>query len=163
MNDFITKPILLDELKCYYINLTDLISFRETSIMFTWQAKVRNYELDNQNIVNNATYLNYLEQARAELVDQSQLDLNAYEQMGYHFVVAKINIEYKRSLFANDAFYVEVAIEKIEQKRLVFHQKIFKTCNNKCVADAYVYIACMNIKTRRAEMPDCLASDLGMD
>ena len=71
--------------------------------MFYWESEVRNYEVDQQSIVNNAIYLNYLEEARAKFVEQSSLNLAAYENLGYHFVIAKISIEYKRSLFAKDS------------------------------------------------------------
>lgn len=128
--------------------------------MFYWQNKVRHYELDLQKIVNNATYLNYLEEARAEFVKSSPLDLDAYEQLGYHFVIAKITIEYKRSLFANDEFRVSVRIAEVTDKRIVFEQIITKNANDKTVAIARVEAACMNIETRRAEMPEKLVQDL---
>ena len=81
--------------------------------MFYWENEVRHYEVDQQNIVNNAIYLNYLEQARAKFVESSPLDLDAFEKLGYHFVVAKISIEYKRSLFAQDRMRVSVEIAEI--------------------------------------------------
>lgn len=128
--------------------------------MFYWQSQVRNYEIDQQNIVNNAIYLNYLEEARGQFVEQSPLDLAAYEKLGYHFVIAKIAIEYKRSLFAKDKFKVSVRIAELTSNRIIFEQKIIKLANDKVVAQARVEAACMNIQTRRAEMPEKLLTDL---
>jgi acyl-CoA thioester hydrolase len=128
--------------------------------MFYWENEVRHYEVDQQNIVNNAIYLNYLEQARAKFVESSPLDLDAFEKLGYHFVVAKISIEYKRSLFAQDRMRVSVEIAEITDKRLIFRQTIIKEPTNKIAAEAYIEIACMNIETRRAEMPEKLMNDL---
>jgi len=130
--------------------------------MFYWNNQVRHYEVDQQNIVNNAIYLNYLEQARAEFIANSSLDLDAYEQMGYHFVVAKITIEYKRSLFAKDNMQVSVEISEITDKRIIFHQQIIKQDTKKLVTEAYIEIACMNIKTRRSDMPDHIKNDIAL-
>ena len=128
--------------------------------MFYWESEVRNYEVDQQSIVNNAIYLNYLEEARAKFVEQSSLNLAAYENLGYHFVIAKISIEYKRSLFAKDYFKVSVTITKLTENRIIFEQIITRNSDNKIVAQAQVEAACMNIQTRRAEMPEQLKIDL---
>lgn len=129
-----------------------------TTESYTWHTTVRNYELDNQGIVNNATYLNYLEEARNGYVQHIALDLHAFAKEGFHFVVSNISIDYRNSLMHNDAFYVTTALTNITDRRLIFTQDIFHQNDNRLIAHATVSIACINLKTRRSCMPDKLTT-----
>jgi acyl-CoA thioester hydrolase len=71
-----------------------------------YRFKVRSYELDSYGHVNNANYLNYLEGARWEYLKDIKFDYNEMILKGYCIYVARIEIDYKKSAFADDELVI---------------------------------------------------------
>lgn len=86
--------------------------------------KVRDYECDMQGIVNNAIYQHYLEHARHEFLMSRGLSFADLTAAGVIIVVAKAELEYRRSLRAGDLFEVSVEVQRPSKVRIVFEQKI---------------------------------------
>ncbi|WP_244897128.1 acyl-CoA thioesterase [Candidatus Coxiella mudrowiae] len=53
--------------------------------LFTWQLKVRDYELDSQGIVNHAIFLYYFNQCRNDYVRSVGIDFYKFHLKGYDF------------------------------------------------------------------------------
>ncbi len=121
-----------------------------------WQAVVRDYELDSQGIVNNATFLNYFEQARSETAKAIGLSLQDFQAQGYIFVVAGLEIRYYSPLVAHDVFTVSSALAGIEKKMLLFKQSLMNETHDRISAKATVRVACMSLESKKAAMPDTL-------
>ena len=120
---------------------------------FIWNSEVRDYELDSQGIVNNATYINYLEQARSEYVRSLGVDFDEYYKAGYIFVVAGIDIEYRAPLRMQCQFCVSAKIVHYGDKRIQVAQEIRSRPDNKLVAKATVRVACVDYKTGKSSIP----------
>jgi acyl-CoA thioester hydrolase len=69
--------------------------------------RVRTYECDSYNHVNNANYLNYLEFARYEFLKDIGFDYPRAIQAGYGVYVARIEIDYKKPALADDKLKIE--------------------------------------------------------
>jgi acyl-CoA thioester hydrolase len=69
--------------------------------------RVRTYECDGYNHVNNANYLNYLEYARYELLKDVGFDYQKAVQAGYGVYIARIEIDYKKPAFADDTLVIK--------------------------------------------------------
>jgi acyl-CoA thioester hydrolase len=69
--------------------------------------RVRTYECDGYNHVNNANYLNYLEYARYEFLKDVGFDYKKAVQAGYGVYIARIEIDYKRPAFADDMLVIK--------------------------------------------------------
>jgi acyl-CoA thioester hydrolase len=67
---------------------------------------VRTYECDSYGHVNNATYLNYLEYARYQLLKDVGFDYPAAIRAGYGVYVARVVIEYKKPALAEDELLI---------------------------------------------------------
>jgi acyl-CoA thioester hydrolase len=91
---------------------------------FCLEMKVRDYECDMQGIVNNAIYQHYLEHARHEFLMSRGLSFADLTAAGVIIVVAKAELEYRRSLRAGDLFEVSVEVQRPSKVRIVFEQKI---------------------------------------
>lgn len=128
--------------------------------VFKWVAQVRDYELDCQGIVNNATFINYLEQCRNDYGRANGIDYIKYHQAGFDFVVAAIDIKYRQPLSAGEAFYVTAELVAITEKRLHFKQEIFRQDQQKPAATAMIDIACVDRKTGKSGLPDTLLTQL---
>lgn len=123
---------------------------------YRWESRVRDYELDSQGIVNNATYINYLEQCRNDYARKLNIDFVEYHKAGYIFVVAGIEIQYRKSLKVNEKFTVTATMSGYDEKRIYFNQEIIKLHNNTVAAKASVYVACLDYKLGKAVMPSIL-------
>ena len=90
---------------------------------FAMEMVVRDYELDSQDIVNNANYLHYMEHTRHTFCAEAGMSFGDLHKMGIDPVVRKVEIEYKTSLRVNDRF---ISALKVERKgpRFVFKQDI---------------------------------------
>jgi acyl-CoA thioester hydrolase len=69
--------------------------------------RVRTYECDGYNHVNNANYLNYLEYARYEFLKDVGFDYIKAVQAGYGIYIARIEIDYKKPAFTDDTLVIK--------------------------------------------------------
>ncbi len=93
------------------------------------QIRVRGYHCDAYGHVNNARYLEFLEEARWEFL-QPAVDENFFNERNLIFVVAKINVEYKKPIVPNDLITVNCDSIKFSNKSLVISQTIENSVTN---------------------------------
>jgi YbgC/YbaW family acyl-CoA thioester hydrolase len=97
---------------------------------------VRGYELDSYGHVNNAVYLQYLEQARWEFIRGN----GVYEALLAHgmlLVITETTIRYKREALLFDELEIETHCE-LKSPFVIFHQKIVNRQSGLTVARASV-------------------------
>ena len=100
--------------------------------------EVRDYELDCEQIVNNANYLHYMEHTRHKFCHQVGVPFIEMHRKGLDAVVRKIEIEYFQSLKSGDRFNSCLSLQR-EGPRFIFHQAIFHT-NDELIAKATVIV-----------------------
>ena len=105
---------------------------------FIMDMEVRDYELDCEQIVNNANYLHYMEHTRHRFCKDAGLSFIEMHNRGIDAVVRKIEIEYKTSLRGGDTFLSCLRLER-KGPRFIFHQDIVKSNGDIC-AEAVVTI-----------------------
>ena len=115
---------------------------------FSYDFEVRDYECDLQGIVNNARYQNYLEHARHMFLKSKGLDFAEATARGIHFIVTRIEIDYKSPLRSGDAFTVNLRFERVSRIRFAFIQDIVRKTDRKLVIQAKVMTAAMNEQGR---------------
>lgn len=108
------------------------------------EFKVRDYELDLQGIVNNSTYMNYLEHARHEYLDAKGVNFNQLHLEGYDAVVVRAEIDYKKSLMSGDQFVVRSGVSREGRLKIVFHQRIYRSSDMALMIDARIFAACIH-------------------
>lgn len=87
--------------------------------------EVRDYELDCEQIVNNANYLHYMEHTRHKFCSDAGLSFIDMHNAGIDAVVRKIEIEYLSSLHGGDSFLSCLRLER-KGARFIFHQDILR-------------------------------------
>lgn len=100
--------------------------------------EVRDYELDCEQIVNNANYLHYMEHTRHKFCADAGMSFIEMHNRGIDAVVRKIEIEYMTSLRGGDSFLSCLRLER-KGARFVFHQDILKS-NGEVVAQGVVTV-----------------------
>lgn len=99
--------------------------------------KVRGYHLDVFGHVNNARYLEFLEEARWAAFEE-KIDFRAWAHRGYAFTVVNININYSRPAFLNEILCIETDISRLGRHSGVVRQVVKLKGTDTVVADADV-------------------------
>ncbi len=103
------------------------------------EIKVRGYHLDLYGHVNNARYLEFLEAARWDLLENGALDW--FMQQGYALVVSRIDIHYLRPAGMGEVLQIVTWLDRLLPRAGVIVQQIFKKDTGKRVAQAEVTFA----------------------
>lgn len=127
---------------------------------FTLTLKVRDYECDMADGVNNAVYLNYLEHARHEYLKSLGIDFAEYARQKIGLVVLRIEADFKTSLMSGDEFAVHTRIERLSRIRFQFCQDIYRLPDQRLVLSAKVIGTAVNARGR-PELPAEIESILG--
>lgn len=93
--------------------------------LFSLQMKVRDYECDLQQIVNNAVYQQYCEHTRHEFLRQLGIDFAALHRSGIDLVLVRAEVAYHYPLRSGDRFVVTLDVESQGRIRFLFRQAIF--------------------------------------
>ena len=86
--------------------------------------KVRGFHTDMFGHVNNARYLDFLEEARWEFTEQF-MDYNKWSKQGKAFVVVNINISYRNPAKLSDLLDIQSTMAKSGGKSGTVHQDIY--------------------------------------
>jgi len=113
--------------------------------------KVRGYHLDLYGHVNNARYLEFLEEARWRLVEGST-SLKEWGARGRAFVVVKITINYRRGAVLDDEIAIVSTMKHLGGKSGVIRQEVRRgeVGNEELVADAEVTFVVVDQSTGKA-------------
>ncbi len=112
--------------------------------------EVRDYELDCEQIVNNANYLHYMEHTRHKFCMDAGLSFIAMHQKGIDAVVRKVEIEYKTSLRGNDTFLSCLRLER-KGARFIFHQDIIRSDGEVCAEGEVTVVILKDGKLTRGD------------
>jgi len=113
------------------------------------QIKVRGFHLDVYQHVNNARYLEFLEEARWDGLENNA-NFQWMTANNIAFVVVNININYRRPAVLGDRLTVTSHIKQINGKSGVLSQVVTLEPEGEVVADALVTFVCINLKTQKA-------------
>lgn len=116
--------------------------------LFSIDFEVRDYELDQYGVVNNAVYQNYLEHARHRFLHQIGIDPAEVASSGNSLALSEITVKYLSPLRSGEAFHVDVVIGEISGVRVVFLQKLFAAGENRPVLDAKAVAVFLNYNGR---------------
>ena len=118
--------------------------------------RVRGYHLDLYGHVNNARYLELLEEARWSLLEDGR-GLDFWQERGLGFLVAAITINYRRPARLGDDLLIRSFAGRVGGRSAVIHQDVLNRASGERVADADVTFVVVDMKTGR---PVALDDDL---
>ncbi|HPF35659.1 acyl-CoA thioesterase [bacterium] len=111
------------------------------------EIKVRGYHLDLYGHVNNARYLEFLEEARWRMVEKGS-SLESWRRRGLAFVIVKIAINYRRGAVLDDVLTIESRLARLGGRSGVIAQDVKR--GEEMVADAEVTFVVMDMATGSA-------------
>lgn len=118
------------------------------------QLKVRGYHLDIFQHVNNARYLEFLEEGRWDFFEQTGIAADMMSQ-GAAWGIVNININFRKEANFGDVLEVQTVFSKLGNRSITMQQRIVNVRTKKVVVDAEVISVCFSRKEKAAiELPD---------
>lgn len=111
--------------------------------------KVRGYHLDLFRHVNNARYLEFLEEARWSFLESTG-NLDMLEGGGYAFAVVNVNINYRRAAYMGEVLRITTSVSTVGARSCVMRQLVTLQNTDTVVADADVTFVIVDARTEKA-------------
>jgi acyl-CoA thioester hydrolase len=116
--------------------------------------RVRYQETDAQGHVHHATYLNYFEQGRVELLRAAGHSYRDLETQGMMLVVVEVNVRYIGPAHFDDVLTLQTSTQKVRGTRIWHHYHVL--LNDKIIVDATTTVASVNRQGKPQRLPDWL-------
>lgn len=101
------------------------------------EIKVRGYHADFYGHVNNARYLEFLEEDRWAALE-SVIDLRGWAAQGLIFLVVNINVNYRMAVPVGETLVVSTVLDTVGKRSAVLKQDILVKETGKVAADALI-------------------------
>ena len=115
-------------------------------LSFKWRVRIYFEDTDSGGVVYHSNYLKFMERARTEWLRSlhlNQAELKKKDKI--MFVVAKVNIDYKKAARFNDELDIVTSVDNIGASKVDLTQNIMK--NSDLYTSARVSIACIHSET----------------
>lgn len=112
---------------------------------FAWPIRVYFEDTDSGGVVYHSNYLKFMERGRTEWLRSLGLNQTKLRyQDNIMFVVAKLNIAYKKAAYFNDELVIKTQLKKIGASTIFLTQDILR--KDQLISASQVEIACINGK-----------------
>ena len=119
--------------------------------IFESELNVRPDDIDMFNHVHNSKYLDYVLAARYEQMDKFYgMSWEKFSAQGYGWVVAKVTINFKRSLKMGDKMIVKTGILEMNEKGSTVQFEIINKTAGKVASDGIFEYVMIDLKTQRS-------------
>ncbi|XP_057528071.1 acyl-acyl carrier protein thioesterase TE3, chloroplastic-like isoform X1 [Amaranthus tricolor] len=145
---FSTLPSHANKFSCVNDRITGVLEM---------ELKVRDYELDQYGVVNNAVYSSYCQLATHELGRVIGLNDDVIQNTGAA-ALSKFSITFLSPLKSGDEFVVKSIISDVLAARLFFDHFIYKLPNYEPIVEAKAVIVLLDKNHRPARIPEHVKS-----
>jgi len=119
------------------------------------EIRVRYNETDAMGFLHHSNYLCYFEVGRTELFRAQGGNYRRMEELGLYFVVAKMEVRYRKPAQYDDLLTLRTEISRITPAKLEHHYCLMR--ESIVLAEADSIIACINRKGEVQRIPEDLA------
>ncbi|HNS33198.1 MAG TPA: YbgC/FadM family acyl-CoA thioesterase [bacterium] len=120
------------------------------------KRKVYYHNTDAEGVVYYGRYMEFLEEARTDFFSSMGMDLGKLRDDGIFFVVARVEIDYRKPASYFDDIKVSAQVEKLTASTIHFTQKIFK--DTAVLVEAKVVIVCIGANFKPKRLPPFIVS-----
>ncbi|MDY0110633.1 MAG: thioesterase family protein [Candidatus Krumholzibacteria bacterium] len=117
-------------------------------MVFSTEIKIRGYHLDGYGHVNNARWVELLEEARWRWLDDN-LDLAAWDAIDQGIAVVSLSVNYRKPAHMHDRLEFRCWTGKLGGRSAVCRQEAYRVATGERLVDADVTFLLIDRKTGR--------------
>lgn len=111
-------------------------------------------------VAHNKNYFEWFEIGRTEFCRQKEIPYKSIEERGFYLVVVEAFCRYKRALRYDDTFFIQVSLQEITPKKVVFSYQLLSENKKQLMAKGYTTHIVTNAKTIVCKFPDDIINKL---
>ncbi len=123
---------------------------------FKASVRVRTYELDSFGHVNNAVYLNYMEEARSEFLTQMGVSFDDFGPLGVQLVIVEAHVAYLSTAKYGDIVQIAGRFRDVRAASLTIDYELTEAKTGHLLARAWTrgaFVSAQTGKPCRAPAP----------
>jgi acyl-CoA thioester hydrolase len=124
------------------------------------EKKIYYHDTDCGGVVYYGRYLNYLEEARTEYLENRGISVKAIAIQGFFFAVRSCNIVYKSPARYGDVLVCDAVLRDQTPAQIIFIQEIKQKNSGKLVAKAEVALVCLDNAFHPVAIPNQIKENL---
>lgn len=121
-----------------------------TSPLTQTRLRVRGYHLDGYGHVNNARYLEFLEEGRWAYFDERPEVARWFVPGEVALVAVNLNIDYRQAAVAGDDLEVQTVLAELGGRSARMRQRILRRGDGQVVVDATLTFVLLDVASQRA-------------
>lgn len=111
-------------------------------------------ETDQGGVVHHSNYPVYFEMGRTELLRVNGLAYRDLEKAGVYFVVAELNIKYRRPCFYDEKLLLKTVCSKVSASKIIHSYELKKAREGTLVAEGKSVLACISEEGKIRRVPE---------
>ena len=121
--------------------------------VFIYEMMIREHHLDSYGHVNNATYVQILEEARWQCITETGYGYNVVQEKKQGHVLLEINVQFRKEIKLREKIKITVQSDPMKGKIGVINQKIFRE-DGQVGVEAKITYGMFDLATRRLIEPN---------
>lgn len=122
-----------------------------TDSLLRTEIQVRYGDLDTLGHVNNALYLTYFELGR---VLYFKKHLSAFDASNVRFVIARAEIDFKKSITMEDDIYLETSLDSVGNTSFTFLHRLTNNDGSQVYATGKIVAVSIDENRKPSRVPD---------
>lgn len=121
---------------------------------FIYPLRIHIEDTDCTGLVYHANYLNFMERARSEWIDELGIGVSWQKENGLFFVLHSANIQFLKPARVHERVEVVSRIKSIRQASIIFDQCLrLSSMPDKILCKAEIKVACVDFNLQPRALP----------